>query len=66
VARLGKYLSLCLAVILAISTLIMVGYASGQTIPKPSVPEIPITITLVLAAVSLILITGTRKLTINH
>ena len=44
----------------------MVGYASGQTIPKPSVPEIPITITLVLAAVSLILITGTRKLTINH
>ena len=38
-AGLSKYLSLCLAVILALCSLIMVESASGQTIPKPSVPE---------------------------
>ncbi len=43
--RLGKYLSLCLAVILALCSMIMVESASGQTIPKPSVPEFTVSLT---------------------
>ena len=38
-ARMGKYLSLCLVVILAASSLLMVIPTNAQTIPKPSVPE---------------------------
>jgi hypothetical protein len=38
-ARLGKYLSLCLVVILAVSSLLMIQSTCAQSIPKPSVPE---------------------------
>jgi len=43
-ARMGKYLTLCLVVILVLCSIIMVESASGQTIPKPSVPEFTITL----------------------
>jgi|YelNatPaOPRAMG01_1025707.scaffolds.fasta_scaffold08947_6 hypothetical protein len=38
-AAMGKYLSLCLVAILAVSSLLMVMPSNAQTIPKPSVPE---------------------------
>jgi hypothetical protein len=38
-ARIGKYFRLCIVVILAVSSLIMVEFVSAQSIPKPSVPE---------------------------
>jgi hypothetical protein len=38
-ARLGKYLSLFLVIILAASSLLMIQLTNAQTIPKPSVPE---------------------------
>jgi|WetSurMetagenome_2_1015567.scaffolds.fasta_scaffold229031_1 hypothetical protein len=37
--RMGKYLSLCLVVILVVSSLLMANSINAQTIPKPSVPE---------------------------
>lgn len=43
-ARLAKYLSLCLAVILVLCNLIMIESASGQTIPKPSIPEFSVVV----------------------
>ena len=38
-ARMGKYLSLLLVVILAVYSLLMIQPSDAQTIPKPSVPE---------------------------
>lgn len=38
-ARMGKYLSLCLVVILAVSVLLMVKSTDAQTIPAPAVPK---------------------------
>jgi hypothetical protein len=38
-ARMGKYLSIILVVILAASSLLIILSANAQTIPKPSVPE---------------------------
>jgi hypothetical protein len=38
-ARMGKYLCLCLVVILAVSMFLMMNSTNAQTIPKPSVPE---------------------------
>lgn len=38
-AKLGKYLSIFLVIILAVSSLLMVIPVGAQTIPKPSVPE---------------------------
>ncbi len=43
-AKMAKYLTLCLAVILVLCSLITVESASGQTIPKPSVPQFTTTI----------------------
>jgi hypothetical protein len=37
--RLGKYLSICLVIILAVSSLYMVNHSNAQTTPNPSVPE---------------------------
>jgi hypothetical protein len=37
--RLGKYLSLCLVVIFAVSSMLLVLPTNAQTIPKPIVPE---------------------------
>ncbi|HSV49204.1 MAG TPA: hypothetical protein VLH35_02725 [Candidatus Acidoferrales bacterium] len=37
--RLGKYLSICLVVILAVSSLLIVKSTYAQTTPKPAVPE---------------------------
>jgi hypothetical protein len=38
-ARIGKYLSLSLVVILAVSSLLMIKPINAETVPKPSVPE---------------------------
>lgn len=38
-ARMGKCLTLCLVVILAASTLLMIKLSDAQSIPKPSVPQ---------------------------
>jgi hypothetical protein len=38
-ARMGKYLSLCLVAILAVTSLLMIKPIDAQTITKPSVPE---------------------------
>jgi hypothetical protein len=38
-AKMGKFLSLCLAAILAVSSLLMVNPSNAQSIPKPSVPQ---------------------------
>jgi hypothetical protein len=43
-ARLGKYFTLCLVVILAVSSLIMIKPSNAQSIPKPSVPEFDVNI----------------------
>lgn len=37
--RLGKYLTICLVVIFAVSSLFMVKLSDAQTIPKPTAPE---------------------------
>ena len=43
--RLSKYLSLCLLVILATSSMIMVSSTTAQSVPTPSVPEFTLKIT---------------------
>ena len=40
--RFAKHLTLCLVVILAVSSLLVVLPSNAQTIPKPSVPEITV------------------------